>query len=91
MPADRAMLAQLVDAGMSTDEAHQAFDRVVAAARAVLEAGRPVALPDIGKLVATKRKAVYVPGTNRAKARHERKIIFRHGAYLEKGEPYDAQ
>ena len=91
MPADRAMLAQLTARGMTEAEAHAAFDHVAAAARAVLEGGKSVTLPNIGRLAPTKLKAVWVPGYGRTKARQERKVAFRYPAFLEQGEPYDVR
>ena len=91
VPADRLMLAQLTARGLTEDEAHAAFDHVAAAARAVLITGKSVTLPDIGRLVSTKLKAVWVPGYGRHKARQERKVAFRHPAFLEQGEPYDVR
>lgn len=91
MPAERAMLAQLTARGMTEAEAHAAFDHVAAAARAVLESGKTVTLPAIGRLYPTKLKAVWVPGYARTKARQERKVGLRYPAFLVQGEPYDVR
>lgn len=87
MRADPLIVAEMVAAGMSQDEACAAVDRVFAAIPVVLRAGKGVTLPGVGRLVAP-RKPVWMPGTTKTHAREQRKVGLQRGEIIEKGEPY---
>lgn len=85
--ADRAVLAQLAEQGITGDEAIEQVDRVCAAILAALRAGKNVSIPEVGKLVAP-QKNVWVPGREGRLARKQRKVGLRYPGIIEQSEPW---
>jgi nucleoid DNA-binding protein len=83
----RGMIDRLEEAGLTREDAAAEAERVFAAMRAELAAGRTVPIDGIGRLVAP-LKPVWVPGSRKTQARQDRKIALKHGAVVERGEPY---
>jgi len=86
--AERTLIEALVARGVCAEEAPAAADAVLGAILDVLRAGKTVGIPDVGRLAAPS-KPVWVPGSSKRRAREQRKASLRHGAIIEKGEPYD--
>ncbi len=83
----RGLIDRLEEAGVSREDAAAQAERVFAAMRAELTAGRTVPIDGIGRLVAP-LKPVWIPGSRKKQARQDRKIALKYGAVVERGEPY---
>lgn len=83
----RGLIDRLEEAGVPREDAAAQAERVFAAMRAELTAGRTVPIDGIGRLVAPS-KPVWVPGTRKTRALEQRKVALKHGVVVEKGEPY---
>lgn len=83
-----ALVAAMVEAGLSDDAARAAIDAVFAALPAAMVASRSIYIAGIGKLAAP-QKRVYVPGSVDKLARDQRKVVLRESAIIWKSEAWD--
>jgi nucleoid DNA-binding protein len=87
VPADRTLIAAIVAGGVEAVDAEDMVNRVLSAIAELLVTGKSVGI-GVGRLSAP-NKPVWVPGSNKRRARVQRKVALRNPAIIEKGEPYD--
>jgi nucleoid DNA-binding protein len=83
---DKQLINAIAADGIPPEDAEDMAKRVFAAVRALLDDGKTVGIPDIGRLRAPSKvaKAGFPPDF----LREQRKVELRHGAMVEQGEPY---
>lgn len=86
--ADRLLVDQIEAGGLDRAAAEDAADRVLVAMAQLLQAGRYVRLPGLGRLTSHERPA-WVPGLRGKRAFLKRTVRLASPGVLSRGEPYE--
>ena len=86
--AEKFLVDQLEANGLARADAADAADRVLAAIAQMLQAGRYVFVPGVGKLV-SHEAPTWVPGCRGKRAYLRRAVRLKSPAVLSRGEPYE--